>query len=505
MVDFQWLPSNYAMVIGSGYWLKNLLGILPMLLFLSVFALLLYHVLIILHSIHLAYDPLLQSLRRLRAPIEQQTVSLDYRPKWCCIWNCYNWLTLYGRPHSTFKWMLIICFAVLWSLFVLLVLLDWSKGSDSSLFLLLLFYFLEWPAIIVSSTLGICFTVSGVALVRRLNQLSAIVEREVQTGSIDALGAVFRAGSNFERSSSVFISNGQQNISGVSGDFLNEWEYCIQGVDDDEGYSKEGQVAQSLSDGRHQSRGSDKDDHSAARYDSVEQGLQSTCETLNSRESSSFPFRNSPYLGSPGMGSAQRLHLQNLQAPLSRSASNDFAGARRNIHSSISSHLSWASPLDAGSDTSLPAMQDDIFDRIATIDTVIQGARRILFVVLSCVVAFLWRSCCIAVLTFRFQNKWPKGMMFFYLLFAEVVPISIFVTLYLLPGLHAICWSREHLRPSVVESMIAPLPHVASNPHSMARRSTEGSSFSPCSSPSLRPNEARSSNSSNSACLPRTF
>merc|ERR1719359_1037081 len=41
---------------------KNFVGSLPLMLFLTVFALLLYHVIIVLHSIHLAYEPLLRGL-----------------------------------------------------------------------------------------------------------------------------------------------------------------------------------------------------------------------------------------------------------------------------------------------------------------------------------------------------------------------------------------------------------------------------------------------------------
>mmetsp|Transcript_34212 Transcript_34212/g.54613 ORF Transcript_34212/g.54613 Transcript_34212/m.54613 type:complete len:552 (-) Transcript_34212:45-1700(-) len=474
VVDFQWLPSRYVMRMGTGLWLKNLLSLLPMLLFLTVFALLLYHVIIILHSIHLAYDPLFRSLEDFSSPPESLRQSFVSR-------KCSYWFTLHGRPHSTCKWVLIICFAILWFLFGLIVVVDWSSGYDESVFFYLLAYFMELPTIIVSSGLGICFIVSGVALVRRLNQLSTFVVQE-DPGSVLRMSTRHRAGSNFERPSSVSPSLGQRHISGVSGDFLIEQEWCMQvgTLEQGDTCNVEGNVG-------------DAHVFDAPRASQAEAcALEKDSEGVSQGLSSDHPFYENALANrnSPGVGSLRRLQLPPLQG--------DRSGGRRTIHSAISSQLSWTSPLHSASEMSLPALQDDIFDRIASIETVLQGARKMLAVVFSCVVAFLWRSACLALVSLKFENVWPKGFLFFYLLLAEVVPIFLFVTLYLLPGLQAMCWSNGSIRPSVVESMILPLPQAVS----FRRTSAEGSGRSPCSSPSLRHHEIRSSHSGNSgACF----
>eukprot|EP00927_Polykrikos_kofoidii_P009267 TRINITY_DN13856_c0_g1_i1.p1 TRINITY_DN13856_c0_g1~~TRINITY_DN13856_c0_g1_i1.p1 ORF type:complete len:468 (+),score=50.62 TRINITY_DN13856_c0_g1_i1:131-1534(+) len=88
--------------------------------------------------------------------------------------------------------------------------------------------------------------------------------------------------------------------------------------------------------------------------------------------------------------------------------------------------------------------------------------RRILLVVCTCTASFLFRA---IVLLYIFQTnleEWNTIILVLYYAIGEVLPLTMLLILYLLPGIEAFCASRSGLRLSVLEvaSIDIPTPSI---------------------------------------------
>merc|ERR1711874_774787 len=70
--------------------------------------------------------------------------------------------------------------------------------------------------------------------------------------------------------------------------------------------------------------------------------------------------------------------------------------------------------------------------------------RRMLIVVLTCMLAFLFRACAITYVFVQTDWRWPPDLFFVYMTVSEVAPYAIVLLLYFIPGLQAAC---SRMRP----------------------------------------------------------
>lgn len=561
---------------GSQLW-KNLVGSLPLMLFLTVFALLLYHVIIVLHSIHLAYEPLLRGielhLHQPRSHSEGSGASpgsmrsIGRVRRRCC--SCLTkrisfWFMLYGRPHSTSKWIVTGLNATMWTLFTIAFLVDAIFGDTGNVYREFYMWALELPSIAMSLAMGTCFIISGVMLIRRLHELkkllrtAAAMNPDVPTGgscpdfvrmvTTDQNGDSFVEGRRSQTpgvSASASLDENRltglleasdgmsiRGVSGVSEVSVGErprkpcldlsrasWPGCTsasqgsQVTNNDLPSSETSLQASNVGYGDPQRTTSGDIPHKEHERDlkretykeqeassgapmaasapvtasgplmrsvgSSQDDIPASAVTLGERPSTPARHtappapRRSPALGLNRWNSANSWVSRDGEAR--ESVSSYVFGGRSLLAASARTSTVTVKSASSVSATSVGGGPDEISNAIPSVETVLSGVRRMLLVVFSCVVAFLWRAGIITYVWVRCRFEWPGHLFLQYLLFSEVIPVAMLLILYLLPGVHAICAARRaNNRLSVVESGIAP-PSPGPMPASLRSYSREGS------------------------------
>jgi len=460
IIDLQWQPCPFMLERGARQWLKNLLGAAPMMISTTVFMLLLYHVLIVLHSIQLVYEPLLRGCERSLSFIDVRQVSprMGVHDERCCHLRCSFWFIMLGRPHSTCKWLVAMLIAGMWVLFAIAFLVD-SVHGDSRRWFDVFLAALELPSIVMAFLIGSCFVVSGVLLLRRLQQLQTLLEA---------------AGADIERNDEAvqvtFIGPGSMlserpspRMSGIHGSISPSGVFDSGSTMDPSGFSR------SVTEGAQpccQAQGSAECSCSRPGDVHSQEWTSSVVEIIFSEGMPLTPA------GAAATGGSS--HIRSFSGIIPRGASSPSASvlqpqSRRSLISLHGSQVSTPTPhrlTQASRATvtstksatttasSVAAPADEVITSIPKVETVCNGVRRMLAVVMACVVAFLWRGVVLCYVWRWRKLRWPGDLFLWYIVFSEVVPIAMLLILYLLPGLNAICLShRCTVRQSVVESV----------------------------------------------------
>jgi len=420
--SFRWRPSPCVVEEGEGKWLRNLLGSAPMMVSFSIFMVLIYNVIIVLHSVHLAYEPLLRGQSSFyeshaarppcslpqpsrRPTLLQGTLS---RVR-ACAPTCTFWIVMWGRPHSLAKGVVILLNVVMWAFYVCAYLHDFFNHFRT---FLLLFYL---PSIVISVTLGVCFIVSGVVLLKRLRYL----RRLCPPAACSAVG-------------------GGEGGGGSGGDVAGR-----------SGGTASAEVAPGPL--RHSS--------TAAAASAGGGGGEHSVLARSTSRSMDSPSSRSKICVAVETTEADTAVGQQQQHPRS--------------HLSISRTCSGFA-FKSTSIFSASAVDPDFSVEMPSVEPVLRGLRRMLIVVSACVVAFLWRALVISFVWVKWNLRYPVGLSMLYFGISEVIPITLLLILYLIPGMSAIRFGmsvrgtsaslRQSTTPrgSAVESV--PLPNPTSSP-----------------------------------------
>jgi len=348
-----WEPSADVVKGGAGSILYNLVNTGPLIVFLTIFLVMIYHVTRVLHSIHIAFESTLHS-------IGGELTPSSPRGKLTCV-SCQGMAFL-----KALKCALIALSTLMWLSAGVAYGISPLTG-DNDTWRRVFACTLEMPFFCMSLITGACFLVASVILLRRLRRLqrllhSSLDEDSRERGSAAALPA---------------RRNGNSTLAS---------------------------------------------------------GTTSGC------------YAEAPPMapGAPVFGSPCII---------------DEAGAR-----------STGTPASATRSLRV-ANQPSAFslNSAATPDVspVLSCLRRILIVVSICMAAFLYRAVCIFLILLRWKNPvWPAGMMMPYYLISEVMPVSVLLFLYLLPGLEALCFAcggaRRGMQVSLLEDHPGPGSRAAS-------------------------------------------
>lgn len=153
-------------------------------LFTTMFAVLIYHTIKVLHSVELAFEPILSLASRI-VPSEDSSHlhrSCNCRPK-----RCPFWVVLGGRPFSVFKWMLCAPITAMWAVFLFLlarqvfrqkiIVFDDLQPENE---------FLDCLTFVIAAILAAFFSMSGIVLLCRVRELRCVQPSLPHIASIEA-------------------------------------------------------------------------------------------------------------------------------------------------------------------------------------------------------------------------------------------------------------------------------------------------------------------------------
>jgi len=195
--------------------MNNLLANTPLLLMFTIFTMLLYHTFIVVHSIHLSYEPvlsrmpsagsrvtatsasafsplmprsLLHSLPEPQATRSSwgQSAASTFRSLRRC--DLPFWIFLCGRPYSSIKLLMIALNVVMWTLFLSFLGLLIFDAREKVNFPNSVDYLLEIPAMTFALLISLCFIASGTKLLLKLRVLRKILAAEDAAAEAKALG-----------------------------------------------------------------------------------------------------------------------------------------------------------------------------------------------------------------------------------------------------------------------------------------------------------------------------
>lgn len=427
MTDLVVLPCFFT--LESHATVTNFLANAPIMIMFTIFTMLLYHTFIVVHSIHLSYEPIFAqsrpgvqhpncispeiSLQAHGAPLRQHSssqmappcdaaqsgsprltlppasslqVHSPNRQRGLCKMRCRFWVMLWGRPHSTVKMAMILLNTVMWLLFVLVLLLDSNavfpvdvRHAPTRLDIVV--YLLELPSVVFASLISICFSVSGAKLYKRLRDLRRILEHEALDASApsdaepqlqsSSLASPLRDGN--DASSAVIV------MGSVASDGRLAYEHGGTGS----GYHLHSEVGIPTS---------------ATFAASVRYSVSSSAA-----------------------------HAEATRSRISERGSG--ASIRHRSYSRMSLSSVTASFMNV----------DEPILTLAGVKLLISGVRRMLVVVGVCVTAFLYRALFLVYLALSASTVFPRRIWLPYLMFSEVVPYAVLLIFYLLPGLQAVC------------------------------------------------------------------
>lgn len=443
MVDM--FEASYAgdkMVQPDGAWIWNFLGSVPLAVSCTVFAMLIYHVSVVVRSIHLAFEP------AMRGQCSPST------PRWNVL-PCFRfWFVMCGRPRSTLWWCFILFNGLLWGLyFVAYTGSSMCKTCSEWLFT----YLLLLPSILAGLLISMGALVSALVLFRDLRSLR-------QAPNVHGNAAV--SASTLTNVSTV-VSTSPAALAAAAASPAAAGATLAPAVSASTGSSSAGDAAKPprSSSSVHQGAGSATgpgrgfgQSPSQLAHVGTEQPVATVLsgETSQSkRHSSSAPLGwNAQDDDTPeSFPSAQGSGSQPL---VKRQPARPRSSDARSVDTPASGFQSGT----FGDDRSALALP--------SLGPVLSCLRRMLVVVVTCVLAFLFRACVIAWMMIEAHWRWPPQLFLLYMTIAELWPYTVVLVLYWIPGIYAACTPEEAqsiyaLQSSVLEIAL-PAPMARAEP-----------------------------------------
>eukprot|EP00927_Polykrikos_kofoidii_P079137 TRINITY_DN75931_c0_g1_i1.p1 TRINITY_DN75931_c0_g1~~TRINITY_DN75931_c0_g1_i1.p1 ORF type:complete len:577 (-),score=34.86 TRINITY_DN75931_c0_g1_i1:90-1820(-) len=484
----------------------NVISLVPMLAYSTVFSMLIFHVHVVLRTIHLAYERVLESSTVLTSPIPQRRRC---RP------SCRFWFMCCGKPHSTSAFGMLAINVVIWFAFFYSVAFVREQNQRTFLYCLFL------PYIAVDICIAICAMITALVLRQRLGELGRLLEVR---GDASALATMSRPASGVTSVAEPCLlsigaprvrlrTEGEEGVTQIVG--CDDMQAVPSAARTSCGFSSHGSDARTGSDvvqcclhldlpcscrpasvdelnslsnskpsttactdrhlhllgktpsatgcatsGRCQLGDADAVDSvpavSASPRDLWEDRLGSSSLILASVRSCHLPS----YLVATFPTSVFTRELSQrriMSMPWSfRYEREDTSRTDLVDYCDSSGSVAMTSCLQA---TPMHSMCDMISteDRVAlrTIRAVIVGLRAMFCMLFVCVVAFALRGIMLLHCMLRYSSKFPPPYFLLYMCICEVVPYTILLILYLVPGvLAAGPWRRQG--ETMLESTLSP-------------------------------------------------
>lgn len=165
IVSGYWDPSEDVIKHGSktSGLVYDVVNTIPLIMFLSIFLVLLYHVTTVLHSINLAYESTLRSLAPGHNLPESPRISTR-----CVYCQGIHFL-------GTFRWVLIIVNAAMWLLVIVGYVVNFKWG-DKHMWGNLFSDMIQVPVFAICAITGTCFLIVSIQLLRRLVRLQKVTQ-----------------------------------------------------------------------------------------------------------------------------------------------------------------------------------------------------------------------------------------------------------------------------------------------------------------------------------------
>eukprot|EP00929_Paragymnodinium_shiwhaense_P029829 TRINITY_DN17028_c0_g1_i1.p1 TRINITY_DN17028_c0_g1~~TRINITY_DN17028_c0_g1_i1.p1 ORF type:complete len:672 (-),score=109.33 TRINITY_DN17028_c0_g1_i1:264-2279(-) len=165
---------------GKNLWFYNFVGTAPMICSFTLFTLLIYHLSLVLRTVHLTYEVAFKSTFEPDSVWRHDSSGTMPAPrrtachKFTCL-NTFNyWFVMCGRPRSSLGFGLTILNVTIWLLYIGAFILDAWRGASSVDFEVFC-YMIVIPSIIAGIVLAMAFMFSAVVLTLRLRELRRVM------------------------------------------------------------------------------------------------------------------------------------------------------------------------------------------------------------------------------------------------------------------------------------------------------------------------------------------
>eukprot|EP00931_Biecheleriopsis_adriatica_P050149 TRINITY_DN29020_c0_g2_i1.p1 TRINITY_DN29020_c0_g2~~TRINITY_DN29020_c0_g2_i1.p1 ORF type:complete len:465 (+),score=99.93 TRINITY_DN29020_c0_g2_i1:40-1434(+) len=182
-----WEPGDGRLVeAGADKWLYNLMCTGPLVLFLTLFLVLLYHLTCVLHSINLAFENIEAAYFSRSISLPGDTIAASpeaARKAFACV-RCQGMAFL-----TRFRCSLVVAAVALWFLFgVAYAATLVAKDTSSNRLSLLLTAAVETPLFVVCAATGICLLAAALQLLWRLRRLKQMLRDNAVVAALHAAG-----------------------------------------------------------------------------------------------------------------------------------------------------------------------------------------------------------------------------------------------------------------------------------------------------------------------------
>lgn len=395
----------------------NILDTVPTILEFSVYSLLMYHVLVVLHAIRLAQAPYVTSIQE---PLEAQNADMQTRNRlnrrtlaqsMSRCGSCIFWIVFCGRPDTSFKCAATLVNVLVW---ICLGAAYWAEalGAPNAVFNT---FFIT--VVSMAFALSIGFLLFGIALIRCHGEL----QRIRKTPSIQHASPV-------PSDSLLPVAVPQRGISSGSLQDAPAPIWAVPSGFSFPSFTGRGSVHSPMLSGA-----------SSPWIATVHDGTSPRPSSLMlSQAARSFAADASPRIG---------LSHPSVKEVPKRSSCTSQEAADVTV-------LSDKHEMDPGA-----------------LDPLLKGLKLMLFVAMVCLFAFAFRGCAAAYLFCAHNGIWTSPELFLaYFTVSESLPSAVTLPLYLQPGLRDLCnchrdrttfhgWcssttaSGAHVDPSVVEEL----------------------------------------------------